>query len=181
MPVPQMLSEKFSDPFSRSRRKEPISNDAMILTGNFDKDLASRVASMVGKEIPKLSVRRFADGEVAVRIDESVNGKHCYIIQSSSPPVNDNLMELILLISACKRGGAHRVTCIVPYYGYARQERRDERISPISSSDVAQILEHVGADHIVAMDLHSPAIQGATTPKVCFDNISVFSTGLSYF
>jgi ribose-phosphate pyrophosphokinase len=104
------------------------------------KNLAESASAYLGTHLAPTTVKKFADGEVSVKIGQSVSGKHCYIIQSTSPPsVNDALMELLLMISACKRAGATSVTCIIPYFGYARQDRRGRanEATPISAADVS--------------------------------------------
>jgi ribose-phosphate pyrophosphokinase len=98
--------------------------DAVIIGGQSNHKLAEGVAAYLGASLAKSEVRRFADGETSIKISDNVNGKHIYIVQPTCPPVNDSLMELLLTISACKRAGAATVTCIVPYYGYARQDRK---------------------------------------------------------
>ena len=116
------------DPYSRSRKglKMERNEEAVIIgaTGS-STELAKAVAKSLGLELPaKTDTKHFADGETFVRVHENVNGKHVYIVQSTCPPVNNSLMELILTISACRRAGATSVTCIIPYYGYARQDRK---------------------------------------------------------
>ena len=98
--------------------------DAVIVSGQSNPQLAKGVAEYLGVNLAKSEVKRFADGETSVKVLDNVNGKHVYIVQPTCPPVNDHLMELILTISACKRAGAATVTCIIPYYGYARQDRK---------------------------------------------------------
>ena len=127
----QVLAEADSptnkeDPYSRSRAKEIMKNheDAVIIGGQSNHKLAEGVATFLGASLAKSEVRRFADGETSIKIADNVNGKHIYIVQPTCPPVNDSLMELLLTISACKRAGAASVTCIIPYYGYARQDRK---------------------------------------------------------
>jgi ribose-phosphate pyrophosphokinase len=117
---------KKEDPYTRSRAKELMKNheDAVIIGGQSNHKLAEGVAAYLGASLAKSEVRRFADGETSIKISDNVNGKHIYIVQPTCPPVNDSLMELLLTISACKRAGAATVTCIVPYYGYARQDRK---------------------------------------------------------
>lgn len=112
----------------------------------------------MGTKLADAEVKRFADGEVSVKVLESLNGKHCYIVQPTGPPVNDNLVELILMVSTCKRNGAASVTCVVPYYGYARSDRKSQFTMPISASDVAYILEKMGVSRIVTVDIHAAQI-----------------------
>jgi len=112
------------------------------------------VAAHLGTTLGKTRVKRFADGEIMAVVEENVNGKHVYLIQPTSPPVNDSLMELILLVSAARRSGAAKITCVVPYYGYARQDRRGHVVAPISAADVLNMLKNAGADRVMAVDLH---------------------------
>lgn len=111
-----------------------------------------------------------------------MNRKHCYIVQPTCRPVNDSLMQLVLMVSACKRSGATSVTVVMPYFGYARQDRRfGNKAVPISSADVAQMLEHAGVDRIVTVDLHALQCQGMVSSSVVFDNYEAGFAGLSYF
>jgi ribose-phosphate pyrophosphokinase len=146
------------NPYTRSKQCEPLLNadTAVIVGGSSNRDLNAQVAKFLG--MPALAdseVRRFADGETSIRIKENLNGKHVYIVQPTCPPVNDSLMELILTISAAKRAGAASVICVIPYYGYARQDRKFQaQNTPISGADAAQILEFMGADRLISVDLH---------------------------
>lgn len=106
-----------------------------------------------------LQVSHFADGEVNVMVNENVRGKDVYIVQSTSPPVNESLMELLLMISTMRRASARKITAIIPYYGYARQDRKMQSRVPISAADVARLLESMGVDRVVAVDLHCGQIQ----------------------
>ena len=111
-------------------------------------------------ELGKISINHFADGEILVTPEESVRGKHVYFIQSTDSPVNDNLMELLIAIDACKRGSAKEINVVLPYYGYARQDRKAKPRQPITSKLVAKLLEASGADRVVTIDLHATQIQG---------------------
>ena len=126
---------------------------------------------------------RFADGEVSVDFKAKAFGhKHCFIIQPTCSPVNDNLMELYLMISACKRAQAKSVTVLMPYYGYARADRKfNDTANPISAANVAGMLEFIGVDKIFTVDLHSLQTQGFVSSKVTFDDFEGCFTGLSYF
>ena len=131
---------KKMDPYSRSRDKNIMTNneDAVIVGGSSNPALAKSIAEHLGTQLAKSQIYHFADGETLIKVEDNVCGKHVYIIQPTSPPVNDNLMELILTISAVKRAGAAHVTCIVPYYGYARQDRKFQGQNvPISGADAA--------------------------------------------
>ncbi|MGX7092887.1 ribose-phosphate diphosphokinase [Hutsoniella sourekii] len=131
-----------------------------IFSLNSNKPLAEKIAEEVGVELGKIEISRFADGEIKVNIDESIRGSHVYVIQSTSAPVNDNLMELMIMIDALRRASAKTVNLVIPYYGYARQDRKAKSREPITAKLVANMLEMAGADRIVAMDLHAAQIQG---------------------
>ena len=124
------------------------------------KDLAKQICDELGLELGKCTVNHFADGEVLVELGESVRGKDVYFVQSTNKPVNDNLMELLIGIDACKRASARTINCIIPYYGYARQDRKAKPRQPISSKLVASLIERAGADRVITMDLHATQIQG---------------------
>ncbi len=131
-----------------------------ILSGNSNPKLAQEVAKHLKVEVTSAEIKRFNDGESFVRINENVRGADVFIIQSTSSPANDNLMELLLMIDALRRSSAERVTAVIPYYGYARQDRKDSPRTPISARLVADLLEAAGADRVFSLDLHAPQIQG---------------------
>lgn len=131
-----------------------------LMAGSANPALAVKVAHRVNVEMLERSIERFPDGETYVRLGSSVRGRDAYIIQPTCAPVNDNLFELLLLIDTLKRASAGRVTAIVPYYGYARQDRKFTGREPITAKLVANLITAAGATRIVAVDLHSPAIQG---------------------
>jgi ribose-phosphate pyrophosphokinase len=112
-----------------------------IFTGNSNRPLAHDVANQLGVSLGKITVNKFADGEVNVMVNENVRGKDVYIIQPTSPPVNETLMELLLMISTMRRASARKITAVIPYYGYARQDRKMQARVPISAADVARLLE----------------------------------------
>ena len=130
-----------------------------IFTGNSNRPLAKDIADHLGMTLGKITVSHFADGEVNVMVHENVRGKDVYIIQPTSPPVNETLMELLLLISTMRRASARKITAVIPYYGYARQDRKMQARVPISAADVARLLEAMGVDRVVAVDLHCGQIQ----------------------
>ena len=134
--------------------------DYKIFAGNSHPALAEEIASIMGKPLGKASVSKFSDGEVSVSIWESVRGVDVYIIQSTCSPVNDNLMELLIMIDAMKRASAGRINAVIPYYGYARQDRKAKARDPISAKLVANLLQAAGADRVLTMDLHANQIQG---------------------
>ena len=131
-----------------------------ILTGNSNPDLARDVAAFLELPLTQASVRRFADEEVFVEIHENVRGEDVFVIQPTSAPANDNLMELLICIDALRRASAKRVTAVVPYYGYARQDRKMGSRTPISAKLVANLIVEAGADRVLSVDLHAGQIQG---------------------
>jgi ribose-phosphate pyrophosphokinase len=136
------------------------SDDIKIFTGRSNVGLAAQICESLGLELGKILVTQFPDGESYCQIQENIRGKDVFIIQSTCPPVNQNLMELLVMLDAFKRASAARVTAVLPYYGYARQDRKDRPRVPISAKLVADLITAAGADRILAMDLHAPAIQG---------------------
>lgn len=131
-----------------------------IFSGNSNLDFAKKVAQAAGIELGHCDISRFADGEVQVEIHESVRGANVFLIQSTSPPVNENYMELFMILDALKRASAAEITLVMPYYGYARQDRKVAPRAPISAKCVAELCSTSGADRLVAVDLHSSQIQG---------------------
>ena len=131
-----------------------------LLAGNSNIKLAEAIASALDMSLTKAQVRRFADNEIFVTIDENVRGEDVFVIQSTSYPANDNLMELLICMDALKRASASRITAVMPYFGYARQDRKTGGRTPISAKLVANLIERSGADRVLTMDLHSGQIQG---------------------
>lgn len=131
-----------------------------ILAGNSHPALAMQIAAALGLPLGKCTVGHFSDGEVSVSISETVRGSDVFLVQSTCAPVNDNLMELLIMIDACKRASAGRITAVIPYFGYARQDRKSKARDPISAKLVADILTTAGADRVLTMDLHAHQLQG---------------------
>jgi ribose-phosphate pyrophosphokinase len=131
-----------------------------IFAGNANLPLAEEIAAIMGKPLGKATVEKFSDGEISVSLWETVRGIDTYIIQPTCDPVNDNLMELLIMIDAMKRASAGRINAVIPYYGYARQDRKAKARDPITAKLVADILSAAGADRVVTMDLHAAQIQG---------------------
>ncbi len=131
-----------------------------IFCGNSNRELAQEIADYLGISIGEARVKTFQDGEISTGIDESVRGADVFVVQPTCKPTNDSIMELLILIDALKRASAYRITAVVPYYGYARQERKAKAREPITAKLIANIITTSGADRLVAMDLHAPAIQG---------------------
>ncbi len=131
-----------------------------IFSGNANRELASEIAQYIGVELGNSEVTRFSDGEIQVRINESVRGADVFVIQPTSMPVNENLMELLVMIDAMRRASARRITAVMPYYGYARQDRKTKPRDPITAKLVANLLTASGARRAMTMDLHAGQIQG---------------------
>lgn len=131
-----------------------------IMTGNANPELAKKIASHIGVPLCDAYVGHFNNGETQVMISESIRGKDIFIIQPTSQPVNDNLMELLIMTDACKRASAHSITAVVPYYAYARQDRKTRGREPISAKLVANLMETAGVSRVVTVDLHAGQIQG---------------------
>ena len=131
-----------------------------IFSLSSNRPLAEKIAQEVGVELGKLSVDRFSDGEIQINIEESIRGDNVYIVQSTSAPVNDNLMELLIMIDALRRASAKTINVVMPYYGYARQDRKARSREPITAKLVANMLQNSGVDRVIALDLHAAQIQG---------------------
>jgi len=131
-----------------------------LLTGNANRPLAEEIAQYLRVPLCDAEVSRFSDGEVYVQINENVRGADVFVIQPTCPPVNDTLMELLIMIDALKRASAHRITAVLPYYGYARQDRKVQPRVPITAKLVADLLEAAGINRVLALDLHAGQIQG---------------------
>ena len=131
-----------------------------IFTGNANRPLAEEIAAYLGAEVGEAGVNRFNNGEIQVMIDESVRGKEVFILQPTSQPVNENLMELLIMVDAFKRASAKHITAVIPYYAYARQDRKTRGREPISAKLVANLLVTAGVTRVVTMDLHAGQIQG---------------------
>ncbi|HEX3926370.1 MAG TPA: ribose-phosphate pyrophosphokinase [Gemmatimonadales bacterium] len=138
----------------------PVTSKPMLLlSGTANRPLAMEIAEQLDTELCRLAVRRFADGEIFVRIDENVRGRDVYVINSTNPPA-ENLLELLLLMDAARRASAARITAVIPYFGYARQDRKDQGRVAISAKLVANMVSAAGADRVLAMDFHQHQLQG---------------------
>lgn len=140
-------------------KKSAFSN-YKVFAGNSHLELAEEIASIMGKALGRATVNKFSDGEISVNLWETVRGTDCYIVQSTCNPVNDNLMEILIMIDAMKRASAGRINAVIPYYGYARQDRKAKARDPITAKLVADLLVAAGADRVLTMDLHAAQIQG---------------------
>jgi len=136
-------------------------SELMIFSGNANPELARRIASHLHLSLGKSTVQTFSDGEISVEIEETVRGREIYIIQPTCQPTNDYIMELLVMVDALRRASAHRITAVVPYFGYSRQDRRPRSARvPITAKVVANMIESVGVDRILTVDLHADQIQG---------------------
>ena len=134
--------------------------DLQILTGNANPVLGASIAKSCGVELAKCEISRFPDGEINIRLDEDVRGNDVFVVQPTCPPVNEHLVELLLILDTLKRASAARITAVMPYYGYARKDRKDEGRVPISAKLVANTIVTAGADRVLALELHAAQIQG---------------------
>ena len=146
--------------------KNGVFSNYKIFAANSHPELAEEISSIIGKPLGDAKVSKFSDGEISVGLGESVRGSDCFIIQPTCDPVNDNLMELLIRIDAMKRASAGRISAVMPYYGYARQDRKAKPRDPITAKLVADMLVAAGADRVVTMDLHAAQIQGYFTIPV---------------
>lgn len=146
--------------------KKSLFSGYKVFACNSHPELAEEVAAIMGKPLGDLEVKQFSDGEICVNLGESVRGVDCFVIQSTSKPVNDNLMELLITIDAMKRASAGRITAVMPYYGYARQDRKAKARDPITAKLVADMIVAAGADRVITMDLHAAQIMGFFTIPV---------------
>ena len=137
-----------------------MSRELKIFSGNANLDLAHEICAYLGTKLGEATVASFSDGEIRVKIEENVRGGDVFVVQSSCQPVNDSLMELLIIIDALKRSSANRITAVIPYFGYARQDRKDQPRVPISAKLVADLISTAGTDRVLTMDLHAGQIQG---------------------
>ena len=154
-------------------------NDLKLFSGTANRALAEKIAEYLGIPLGDLTISRFSDGECYVKFQESVRGVDAFVVQPTCPPVDTNLVELLILMDALRRASAASITAVVPYYGYARQEKKDAPREPITAKLIADILSAAGADRIVTMDLHAGAIQGFFNIPV--DHLTAIPMIASYF
>ncbi len=150
-----------------------------IITGNSNPELAKEICDYIGIDLGKTEVKTFSDGEISLSLTESVRGADIFIIQPTSSPVNDNLMELLIMIDAARRASARRITAVLPYYGYARQDRKVKAREPITAKLVANLVVQAGARRVLGMDLHASQIQGFF--DVPFDHLLAAPILADYF
>jgi len=144
----------------KERSKKTVNSGLVIISGNAHPALAQAIADELGVSLGSAQVGKFPEGEIRVQIDENVRGRDVFIIQPTCAPANDNLMELLILLDAAKRASARRITAVLPYYGYARQDRKDRPRVPITAKLVANLIVSAGASRVLSMDLHAGQIQG---------------------
>lgn len=135
-------------------------NNCVIFSGTANIPLAEKISDYMKRPLAKMEISRFTDGEISIKIEENIRGKDVFIIQPTCPPVNENLMELLIILDALRRASPRRITAVIPYYGYARQDRKDKPRVPITAKLVANLLVSAGTQRILTMDLHAPQIQG---------------------
>lgn len=150
-----------------------------LLSGNANPKLSESIANALGVKLGESEIEKFSDGEIKIKINESIRGKDVYIVQPTSYPTNDNLMELLIMVDACRRASAGYINAIIPYYGYARQDRKTRGREPITAKLVANLLTIAGVDRIITMDLHAGQIQGYFDIPV--DHFSAIRLLSSYF
>ncbi|MBI2302530.1 MAG: ribose-phosphate pyrophosphokinase [Armatimonadetes bacterium] len=154
-------------------------NRYKLLAGNGNPDLASAIAAYLDRPLTRRTLKQFTDGEIFCSIEENMRGADVFVIQPTCPPVNDNLMELLIIIDTLKRASAERITAVVPYYGYARQEKKDAPREPITARLVADMIEAAGCHRVITMDLHAGAIQGFF--DIPIDHLTALSMVAEYF
>jgi ribose-phosphate pyrophosphokinase len=147
-----------------------MAEDFIIFAGTANPELAAGVARELGVPLGACAVERFPDGELSVRLDEPVRGREVFVVQPTGPPVNEHLIELLAFADACRRASSARVTAVVPYFGYARADKRNGRREPITASMVADLMQAVGITHVVTVDVHTPQLEGFF--RVPFDSLS---------
>lgn len=152
-------------------------NDFMIFAGSANLPLASKIAQKLGKELGIIESKRFSDGEIWVKYGENIRGREVFIIQSTNPP-SDNILELLIMLDAAKRASAKRITAVIPYFGYARQDRKDQPRVSITAKLMANLITEAGADRVITMDLHAAQIQGFF--DIPFDHLYGSSVFINY-
>jgi len=151
----------------------------IVFSGNSNKDLASKICKNLKLKMGEGLISRFSDGEVRIKIEENVRGKDVFVVQSTCSPVNESIMELLIMIDALKRASANRITAVMPYFGYARQDRKDQPRVPITAKLIANLLTTAGANRVLALDLHAGQIQGFFDIPV--DHIFAIDVFVDYF
>ena len=153
--------------------QSPSQSAATLLAGSASAHLVAGIEPHIGARFAACTAERFPDGEVSVRLDEAVRGTEVVLLAGTAPPVNDHLVELLALADACRRADAARIVALMPYFGYARSDRRDGRRTPIMASLVAELIERAGIDHVVTVDVHTPALEGFF--RIPVDNLTALN------
>ena len=156
-----------------------LNGNIKIISGSANPELSREIAALLGVQLSDIRISKFADSETHVQIEESVRGKDVYIVQPTCPPVNENLMELLITVDACRRASARQITAVVPYYGYGRQDHKSTGREPISAKLVADLIATAGTDRVVSVDLHAAAIQGFF--NIPMDHLTAVSILAGYF
>eukprot|EP00899_Mesostigma_viride_P001662 jgi/Mesvir1/11497/Mv13851-RA.1 len=169
------------EPVKVTRLIRELFEEPLLFPGTANVPLAKGIAEALNMHLSRISVVRFADGEKHISLLDSVRGRDCFVIQPTSPPVNESIMELFLIVSTMRRASAKSITAVIPYYGYARQDRKSKPRVPISAADVAYLLEAVGVDRVISVDLHCGQIQGFFSPKTPVDNLFGSVVAYPYF
>ncbi len=149
-----------TSPRQRTSRRKALDSEIAIVSGNAHPSLATDICRHLKVRLVDSLVSRFSEGEIRVKINENVRGKDVFVVQPTCPPVNENLMELLIMIDALRRSSARRITAVIPYFGYARQDRKDQPRVPITAKLVANLITTAGANRVLTMDLHAGQIQG---------------------
>lgn len=156
-----------------------MQQEMKIFSGSANPELAAEICEYLGTPLGRADINRFADGEIMYHIRENIRGRDVFVIQSTSPPVNDHIMELLIMVDAFRRASAHRITAVLPYYGYGRQDRKSEPRVPITAKLVANLLTTAGVDRVLCTDLHAGQIQGYF--DIPLDNLFAAPVILEYF
>ena len=176
--APTLSDAKLMDPTSASRvsldTRQGQQRGLLLFAGTANPALAAGVAAELGIGLGACAVERFPDGEVAIELKQSVRGHDVFIVQSTSPPINDHLVELLAFADACRRADAERITAIVPYFGYARSDKRQGRRVPVMARAVADMIQAVGIDHVVTLDAHTQQLEGFF--RIPIDNLTLVPT-----
>lgn len=156
-----------------------LQGELKIFSGTANLELSEKICDSIGAELSRAKVEAFPDGETLIRIDDDVRGRDCFVVQPTCPPVNDNLMQLLVFIDCLRRASAQRITVVMPYFGYARQDRKSEGRTPISAKLVANLITTAGANRLLALDLHADQMQGFFDIPV--DNLTAEPVIADYF
>ena len=155
--------------------------DLRLISGSAHPALAAEIAGYLGLPLTNTTIRPFTDGEIGIQINENVRETHVFVIAPVSKPVNDSLVELLLLVATLRRSSAAEITAVIPYFGYCRQDRKMTSRVPISAADVALMLDEMGVDRVISVDLHTGQIQGFFPPRIAVENLEAVNIGALYF